>query len=122
MAKILVIEDNVELSILIRDLLVAEEFDVMCCQDGCQGVAFTHKYKPDLILLDLMLPAGGGFYVLQNIKLSTLTKGIPIVVLTASKDQEHKKKAQEYQVDAYLEKPYDPKELVGVIKRYLPSK
>jgi len=119
MKKILIIEDNVDIAGLMRDMLVKEGFDVATCEDGYQGVQLTHKGKPDLIILDLMLPAGGGFTVLQNIKLSMHTRSIPVVVLTASKDSAHKEKAMKFGVDAYLEKPYDSKQLVETIRTLL---
>ena len=119
MSQILVVEDNVEIAELLYDLLVKEGFKVSTCGDGYQGVEFTHTMKPDLIILDLMLPAGGGFYVLEKVKLSSLTKSVPILVLTASKDPEHRKKAIEMGVDVFLEKPYDSQELLSTIKRLL---
>jgi len=119
MNKILVVEDNYELSGLISDLLKSEGFEVITCEDGMQGVAYTHNQKPDLIILDLMLPAGGGLHVLENIRLSNITKTIPIIVLTASKDEVHKEKAKEFGVDAYLEKPYDPELLIKTIRGLL---
>jgi len=121
MSKILVIEDNVDLSGLIGDLLKSQGFVVISCEDGLQGIAFANNQGPDLILLDLMLPAGGGFHVLENIKLSEKTKKIPVIVLTASKDEEHRKKALEYRVDAFLEKPYDPVHLINTINKLIPN-
>ena len=80
---------------------------------------FVRKDEPDLIVLDLMLPAGGGFYVLEKIKLSSLSKFIPIVILTASKDEEHRKKALAAGVEAFVEKPYDNDDLLVTINRIL---
>lgn len=119
MKKILIIEDTVEIAELLRDVLMKKGFSVVICHDGYQGIEFTHREKPDLILLDLMMPAGGGFYVLEKIKLSSFTKGIPVVVLTASKDSDHKAKAIEMGIDAYLEKPYDTNQLVATIQGFL---
>lgn len=116
MSKILIVEDNTEIAELLRDLLVREKFEVLISYDGLQGTEFTHKFKPDLIILDLMLPAGGGFYVLDKVKLSTLTKNIPIIVLTASKETEHRNKAIQLGVDAFLEKPYEPQVLLSTVK------
>lgn len=119
MKKILVIEDNEEILELLRDVLVKSGFAVVTCQDGCQGVEFTHRENPDLIVLDLMMPAGGGFYVLEKIKMTDETKNIPVVVLTASKDPAHKAKAIDSGVDAYLEKPYNFPQLVTTIRGFL---
>jgi len=119
MSRILIIEDNVDIAELLKDLLIREKFEVTVCYDGVQGTEFVHKLKPDLILLDLMLPAGGGFYVLDKVKLSSNTNMIPIVVLTASRDTEHRQKAIAKGVNAFLEKPYDPKQLVALIRGIL---
>lgn len=119
MKKILIVEDNVEIANLIRDLFVKVGYSVVTCQDGYQGIEFTHREKPDLILLDLMMPAGGGFYVLEKIKLSTLTRNIPVVVLTASRETEDKKKAIALGVDAFIEKPYDAQKLISTVKGFV---
>ena len=119
MSKILIIEDNVDLASLARDLLVKNGYEVLVCYDGIQGREVVMKEKPDLILLDLMLPGGGGFYVLENLKLSSLTKFIPVVVLTASKDKEHRRKAEELGVEAFIEKPYDNRQLLAIIQGFL---
>lgn len=119
MSKILIIEDNADIAELLKDLLTKEKFEAAICYDGLQGTEFAHKFKPDLILLDLMLPAGGGFYVLDRVKLSKHTKTIPIVVLTASKDTTHRNKALEKGVNAFIEKPYDPQALISTIRGLL---
>ena len=119
MSKILIIEDNPDIAELLKDLLSKEKFETAICYDGLQGREFALKFKPDLILLDLMLPAGGGFYVLEKVKLSALTKSIPIVVLTASKDIGHRNKALEMGVQAFIEKPYDPQALISTIRGLL---
>ncbi len=116
MSKILIVEDNTEIAELLRDLLVREKFEVIISCDGIQATEFTHKFNPDLIILDLMLPAGGGFYVLDKVKLSTLTRHIPIIVLTASKEAEHRNKAITLGVDAFLEKPYEPQVLLSTVR------
>ncbi len=119
MKKILLVEDNPEIAELLRDGLYAEGFEVAICPDAYQGVEFTHRIRPDLIILDLMLPAGGGFAVLEKIKLSVKTRHIPVVILTASKDTEHRKKAIEMGAKAYLEKPYETKDLADMIRSIL---
>ncbi len=119
MPKVLIIEDNADIAELLKDGLSAEGFEVRVCPDAYQGVEFTHRLQPDIIVLDLMLPAGGGFAVLEKIKLSTHTRDIPVVVLTASKDSEHKKHALGMGVVAYLEKPYETKDLANKLREIL---
>ncbi len=119
MSKILIIEDNMDLASLARDLLVKNGYEVLVCYDGVQGREVAMKEKPDLVLLDLMLPGGGGFYVLENLKLSSLTQFIPVVVMTASKDKEHRRKAEEMGVEAFIEKPYENQQLLSIIHALL---
>jgi DNA-binding response OmpR family regulator len=91
----------------------------MAALDAYQGIALIHKENPDLIILDLMLPAGGGKFVLENIRFSRQSRYIPIIVLTGITDPEYKKKILEEGVDAYLEKPYDPDILIKTIRDIL---
>jgi len=122
MSKILIIEDNMDLAGLMQDLLVKSGFEVTVCYDGIQGREFASKEKPDLVLLDLMLPGGGGFFVLENLQLSSLTQNIPVVVLTASKNPEHRQKAVEKGVAAFVEKPYDNQQLLSIIRGVISQK
>ena len=75
----------------------------------------AHKEKPDLIMLDLNMPAGGGLGTLEHLKMSTNTKFIPIIVLTGSEDPELKKKVLDKGIEQYIQKPYEPDELIGTI-------
>lgn len=119
MKKILIIEDNIDIAGLLNDLFKQNGYAAVMCHDGYQGIEFTHREKPDLILLDMMLPAGGGLYVLEKLKVSTLTKAIPIVVLTASRDMQHKQAAIDMGVDAYLEKPFDADQLLATVQGFV---
>ena len=119
MSKILVIEDNEDIAGLIRDAFVHEGFEVLVCHDGYQGVEFNHRERPDVIILDLMMPAGGGLCVLEKIRLSTRTRPIPVVVLTAAKEPEVRQKAIDLGADAFLEKPYDFPRLLATVKGFL---
>jgi len=119
MSKILIIEDNMDVAGLLNDLLAQNNYETVVCYDGVQGREFAQREKPDLILLDLMLPGGGGFFVLERLSLSSLTRNIPVVVLTASKDKEHRQKAIDMGVTAFVEKPYDNKQLLTIIQGIL---
>jgi DNA-binding response OmpR family regulator len=115
MPKLLVIEDETDILKVMYKVLKKDGFDVVVAVDGYQGVDFAHREKPDLIVLDLMLPAGGGLTVLQHLKTSTKTMNIPVVVLTGMQDEVYKKKVIDKGVEAYLEKPYDSKVLIKTI-------
>jgi DNA-binding response OmpR family regulator len=119
MRKIMIIEDDLDVIKVLHKRLTQQDFEVMVAQDAYQGIALIHKNIPDLIILDLMLPAGGGQAVLKNIKLSNQVKYIPIIVLTGVTDPEYKKKVLSDGVDAYIEKPYDPDNLMATINGLL---
>ncbi|MFH1406646.1 MAG: response regulator [Candidatus Omnitrophota bacterium] len=122
MSKILIIEDEQDLARALRRQLVDRKFEVICAYDAYQGLKLAQDNVPDLIILDLMLPAGGGLGTLKNIKMSAKTGHVPVIVLTGMKNDELKKKVKEEGVEAYLEKPYDINELVGVISGILQGK
>ena len=119
MKKILVIEDESDTAKVLVKRLSDNGFDVTVAKDAYQGVEFAHKQKPDLIILDLMLPVGGGLSVLRNLRLSSLGLTIPVVVLTGIKDDKYKQQVLEEGIESYLEKPYEPKVLIGIIKKIL---
>jgi DNA-binding response OmpR family regulator len=117
--KILIIEDEQDVAKLLVARLKSADYESVVACDGYQGVEFAHKENPDLIILDLMLPAGDGLTVLTNIRLSGYTREIPIVVLTGIKDERYKKKVIDKGVEAYLEKPYEPDTLITTIQNIL---
>lgn len=96
-------------------------YNTVIAENVFQGVAIAHKEKPDLIILDLGLPGGGGLSVLNRLKQSSSKRNIPIpvIVLTGMKDVDLKKKVLEAGVSDYLEKPYDPKVLLESIEKFI---
>jgi DNA-binding response OmpR family regulator len=122
MKKILIIEDEQDIVKVLYKKLTDNKFEVVWAQDAYAGVKSAHDEKPDLIILDLMLPAGGGLKTLQNIRNSLKTAFIPVIVLTGMKDEQYKKQVLEAGVEAYMEKPYDFSELLGVINKALEGK
>ena len=116
---ILIVEDELDVLKVVKKRLTEANFEVVVASDGYQGVQMTYKELPDLIILDMMLPAGGGMSVLEKIRASTNTKFIPVVVLTGMSDPEYKKKVLDAGVDAYLTKPYEPAELISTIQNLL---
>ena len=116
---ILVVEDEDDIAILLTKRLESEGFSVTRVADGVQAMQAAMRIRPSLVVLDLMLPGGGGLSVLRKIRRSYLTQSIPVVVLTGMQDSEHKAEVLEAGVEAYLEKPYDPAELVSVINRVI---
>lgn len=119
MSKILIIDDEPDTAKVIVKRLTQHGFNCVVATDAYQGVKFAHEEKPDLIILDVMLPAGGGLSVLKNIRLSAKTRHIPVVALTGVKDESRKQQILDEGVDAYLEKPYEPDILISTIQNIL---
>lgn len=117
--KILIIEDEQELVLSLVTLFKSQGYLTLAAYDGLYGISLAHKGDVDLIILDLGLPAGGGLYVLENLKKSVQTNLIPVLVLTARQEKELEEKAYQMGVEAYLHKPFDPKELLDKIKEIL---
>ncbi|MCP4653499.1 MAG: response regulator [Candidatus Omnitrophica bacterium] len=120
--KIVLVEDEPDTAKVILKRLITEGYNVMITEDAPQAIRIIHDERPNLVILDLMLPGGGGLTVLQRMKLSTFTVAIPVIVLTGMKDEAYKNKIMAEGVEAYLEKPYEAKELLDTIKCLLENK
>ena len=122
MKKILVVEDDLELAKVLVHRLEASGYEVLVACDGYEAVATFHKMKPDLIVLDILLPAGGGIFVLKTLRASHHGAFVPVVVLTALQDPLKKDEILRTGVDAYLEKPFEAEELIKTIETVLAKK
>jgi DNA-binding response OmpR family regulator len=119
MSRILIIEDDQVIANAFLNSLIDSGFDAIIAQDAYQGTKLVYDKNPDLIILDLMLPAGGGQTVLKNIRLSMKTKNIPVIILTGVQDEELKNKIIKEGVSAYMEKPVELDKLIAAIKNIL---
>jgi DNA-binding response OmpR family regulator len=117
--KILIVDDERDIvkGLMIR--LQGAGYNIVTAFDGAQGVFMAHKEKPDLILLDIRMPAGNGFSVAQRLKRSIHTFTIPVIFLTGSPEKNAEEKAMALGARFYIKKPYDPEELLDAIKRAL---
>jgi DNA-binding response OmpR family regulator len=116
--KILVIEDDRKIALALATRLKAAGYDTSLAYDAVTGVSSAMKLKPDLVLLDISMPAGDGFGVAKRIQ--TLVPSLtPIIFITASKQPDLRKKAQELGAAGFFEKPYDSEELINSIQQAL---
>jgi len=112
-AKILVIEDEAVLQKAMSDMLGEYEYESIQAIDGEQGLALAGSEKPDLILLDLVLPKKHGLEVLEELKGNEETKNIPVIVLTNLEEKEDISRAMELGAKSYLVKAdYDIGEVI----------
>jgi DNA-binding response OmpR family regulator len=117
--KILIVDDERDIVKAVMIRLQGAGYEVVTAFDGAQGVFMAHKEKPDLILLDIRMPAGNGFSVAQRLKRSMHTFTIPVIFLTGSPEKNAEKKAMALGARFYIKKPYDPEELLDAVKRAL---
>ena len=121
--KILIVDDDENIAELISLYLTKESFDTMTVHDGEQALTAYESYRPDLILLDLMLPGIDGYQVCREIRAKS---GLPIIMLSAKGEIFDKVLGLELGADDYIMKPFDSKELVArvkaVLRRYQPSR
>ncbi len=117
---ILVVEDQVDNRKILRDLLTSSGFKVIEAVDGLDGLRLAQSHKPDLILMDIQLPGIDGYEATRRIKGDNKLKDIPIIVVTSYALSGDEKKAFESGCDAYVAKPYSPREMLGKVQEYLP--
>jgi len=118
-SKIIIIEDDEVLSIVMKEELKKVGFNVSLAPDGERGIELVRSKKPDLVLLDLMLPKKSGFDVLKELKKDPNTKDIPVVILTVLSMDEHIQKALGAGAEDYFVKSqHTALELVEMIKNF----
>lgn len=117
--KILIVEDYPDTSQMIADILDGEKYEFVFAADGAAGVEKAIAEKPDLILLDIMMPQVGGYEACKKIKANPATKDIPVIFLSVLRNEAEQKKGLAVGADAFITKPFDPEQLLKVIKDLL---
>ena len=118
--RIMIVEDEESIQELIKYNLQREGYLVpVCCENGESALESAVTYKPDLILLDLMLPGVDGLTVCKNLKADPVTKHIPVIMLTAKSEESDVVIGLELGADDYITKPFSPKILTARIRAVL---
>ena len=117
--RILVVDDEMDFVKMLQARLRIEGYEVLVAEDGIKGVQIARKEKPDLIILDIMMPGMDGHTVCDTLKKSTLTWSIPVIYLTAKTGQADELLAMEKGARYYLTKPYNPAMLLEMVKSAL---
>lgn len=118
---ILIVDDDPKSLKLTGVLLKASGYEILEATDGEQGVELAREEKPDLILMDIMMPRMDGYTACDAIKRDEATKGIPVVMLTAIDYVLNKELAVRMKADGYLTKPFNRQHLLDEVNRYLPA-
>nr|WP_092073611.1 response regulator transcription factor [Dendrosporobacter quercicolus]NSL48000.1 response regulator transcription factor [Dendrosporobacter quercicolus DSM 1736]SDM64386.1 two-component system, OmpR family, alkaline phosphatase synthesis response regulator PhoP [Dendrosporobacter quercicolus] len=116
---ILIVDDEASIRELLKFNLQKEGYHVLEAETGTDGLSIAKNEKPDLVVLDLMLPGLDGLEICRNLKSQQNTAGIPIIMLTAKNEEIDKIIGLELGADDYLTKPFSPRELVARIKAVL---
>jgi len=116
---ILVAEDQQPIRSLIEFKLRNSGYTVVCVEDGQAALQKARDVRPDLILLDVMMPLMTGFEVLGALKQDEATKTIPILIVTAQSQEDEVLKGLELGADDYITKPFSPNELAARVKTVL---
>lgn len=119
--KILIADDDRDLVKILLDRLEFEGFETMAAYEGLRTIEISHQKKPDLILLDLQMPAGTGISVLHNLRSKPDTKSIPVIVLTGMDGETVEDEVRRAGCQAFIRKPYEMDQLLQTIRSYLPG-
>jgi two-component system, OmpR family, alkaline phosphatase synthesis response regulator PhoP len=114
--RILVVEDEVRILLLIKKRLEFAGYDVITAMDGNSGMMKARSEKPDLIVLDLILPGLNGYQVCAMLKGDKQSKDIPILMLTARSQEKDITEGIRVGADAYMTKPYDPEAFTSQVQ------
>jgi|ERR1019366_4761878 two-component system KDP operon response regulator KdpE len=117
--KIMVIEDNQEHLMALAIKLRAHGFEIVSAGDGATAMTVVNREKPDAVILDLGLPGGDGFVVLQRMRSLSNTVALPVVVVTARPAQTNQTLALEQGAVAFLQKPVKTVELLAALRKAL---
>jgi len=119
--KILIVEDDADIRGLLSVRLRQRAYDTAVATDGMTALVVARREQPDLIVLDLGLPAGDGFTVMERMRAITSLADVPVVVITARDAATNREKAEAFGAAAFVEKPIDFDELLETIDALLIS-
>ena len=119
MAKILIVDDSRNIRKLLSVILKNEKHAIIESGDGNEALEKARNERPDLILLDVIIPGKDGIRVCREIKADKRTKNIPVIMITSDTSDETRQKAISAGAAAYITKPFEPKEIREAVKKHL---
>lgn len=117
--RILVVDDEEDILKVLRFRLEANNYEVLVASDGQEGLNKARSEKPDLMILDLMLPKLDGYKVCRMLKFDEVYKAIPIIIFTARTQKKDEELGMEMGADAYIFKPFESEILLDKIRELL---
>ncbi len=119
--KILAVDDERHIVRLVQINLVKEGYEVVTASNGREAIEKAHEHKPDLIVMDVMMPEMDGFEALEKMKADPQLMDIPVIMLTAKAQDADVFSGWQKGADLYLTKPFNPSELLTFVKRIFTS-
>ncbi len=117
--KILVVDDEPTIVRLMEFILARQGHEMLVAVNGEEALEKIQLHKPDLVLLDIMMPRIDGYEVARRIRANEETAGLPIIMLSAKAQEADIRKGMEVGVNEYITKPFSPDQLVHVVSDYL---
>ena len=117
--NILIVEDDEDIAELVAYNLERHGWKTHTCHNGCEGLETIREMRPDMVILDIMLPGMDGFDIYRAMKDGSVTRGIPVLFLSARAQLEDKLEGLQLGADDYMTKPFSPKELVLRVRNIL---
>jgi DNA-binding response OmpR family regulator len=114
----LVIDDDEDMNSIVGAYVAMSGLGYRSAADARAGLAEIERWRPDVVLLDVMLPDMDGFEVLRRIRGQASTRELPVILLTALRDPDSLRRGREAGASDYLSKPFDPDALIGAIQRH----
>jgi DNA-binding response OmpR family regulator len=117
--RILIVDDDDDMALLMQAVLGQYSYNVVRASTGREGISLARKYKPDLVILDIMLPEVHGFSVCHIIKNDEELEKAKLLMLSVKAFDVDKRRAMDSGADAYMTKPFDPDELIDKVEELL---
>lgn len=114
--KVLVIDDSTVIRNMVRDMLPKGNFEVLEAKDGVEGINLIRQERPNLIMLDFLLPRMSGWEVYQQIQMQADLQTIPLVLMSGRKEEVTEKLQEPFEYFEFVQKPFDQKGLIDAIK------
>ncbi len=120
--KILIVDDDEDVICSVTSLLEYKGYQVISVRDGDFAIHKVFENKPDLIIMDVMMPRMNGYDVCRTLKVGNSTRSIPVIIVTAKHSGDERKEALDAKADCYIAKPFDNNDLLDKIKELLQEK
>ncbi len=118
--RILIVDDEPNIVTSLEFLMRKSDYEVLVARNGVEALRFAESFRPDLVLLDVMMPQRSGFEVCQKIRENPALRDVKIIMLTAKGRDVEKEKGLDLGANAYVTKPFSTKELMNTVRGLLP--